>query len=283
MKKNIILGLLLLSQIASIFGQKAVAPHQKIAQFYKTTTCIVFDSDIFNTYNSAIEEAVKHTWGITPYKFISMDQFKTMMHNPKYSFLVRTKVVPEKNKTGVAYTFLSLVLGERDKNFDELTEICSFPLSYYNTDYDKYDYKMGALLLFIQNHINITYNNPDLTSRNILSFYNRNIKKIGDKTIYFTADNLAKNVNTPDKIKKYYSGRVKIVKPEVIRNLINTKDRNAIILHIVSPPGDNSKLGKCYKMLIGAGDGLLYYYNWHKVSKKKPGKFLKQDFTKLNK
>ncbi len=266
----------------SINAQRAVASHEHLEKFMKTTTCIVYDSDIFNTYNSAVEDAVKHSWTITPYKFISMDQFKTMMHNPKYSFLVRTKVFSEKKKNNVAYTFLTLVLGQRDKNFDELPEICSFPLSYYNVDYDKYDYKMATLLIFVQNHIKITLENPKLNQKNILNYYNKNISKIGNKTIYFNTENLSKNVNTIQKIAKYYSGKVKLVDADKIKQVIDNKDKNAIILHIVSPANTKYQNGKTFIMLLGASDGLLYYYNAHKITRSKPGKFLKSDFIKLN-
>ena len=129
MKTKLSLILIMLIS-ASLFAQKAVAPHDKIEKFYKTTTCVVYDSDIFNTYNKAIETAVKQSWTVTPYKFITMDEFQKLRSKPEYSFLIRTKVYPDSDKRNDEYTFLTLVLGERDKNCDELTEICSFPLSY---------------------------------------------------------------------------------------------------------------------------------------------------------
>jgi hypothetical protein len=281
MKKITIFSLLILSFVF-VNAQKAVATHEQLEEFYKTTTCIVFDSDIFNSYNNAIEEAVKQCWTITPYKFITMKEFNQMMNKSGYSFLVRTKVTPEKNPGNVAYTFLSLVMGEANKTFSQLPEICSFPLSYYNVDYEKYDYKLGALLRFVQNHIELTYNNPDLNEKNILSYYNKNIKDIGNKTIYLNEENLADEINTVSKIKKYYSGNVEIVDADEIKQHINDKDENAIILHIVMPASKYQK-DKCYKMLIGAADGQLYYYDAHKINTKKPGKFLKSDFVKINK
>ncbi len=280
--KKIILSIIISIIAINAVAQKAVATHDELEKFYKTTTCIVFDSDIFNTYNNAIEDAVKECWTVTPYKFITMKEFKQMMNKPGYSFLVRTKVTPEKNPGNVAYTFLSLVLGEPNKTFSQLPEICSFPLSYYNVDYDKYDYKLGALLRFVQNHIQLTYDNPDLNEKNILSYYNKNIQSIGDKIIYLNEENLAPEVNSLSKIKKYYSGKVEIVDADEIHQLIVDKDEDALILHIVMPASKYQK-DKCYKMLIGAADGKLYYYDAHKITPKKPGKLLKQDFIKLNK
>lgn len=265
----------------NIFSQKAVAPHDKIEKFYNTTTCVVYDSDIFNTYNSAIEKAVKQSWTITPYKFISMEDFNKMKSNPDYSFLVRTKVYPVKNNTNAEYTFLTLVMGQADTRFEDLTEICSFPLSYYNVDYDKYDYKIGALLLFVQNHIDITYNNPDLDEKNIIRYYNKNISKINQKTLYLNTENLENKVDTEQEISKYYSGIVKLTNAQTIQQAINQKREDVVILHLVSPSQGTSYEGKCYKMLVGAADGKLYYFDNHNINWRKPGKFLKNDFKKL--
>lgn len=281
--KNILILIGFLLLFFNSNAQQAVANHQDLEKFMKTTTCIVYDTDIFNTYNSAMETAVKQSWTITPYKFITMDDFKTMKHDSKYSFLVRTKVFSENKSNNVEYTFLSLVLGERDKNFEELPEICSFPLSYYNKDYEKYDYKLGALLIFVQNHIKITFDDQSLNKNNILAYYNKNIQNLGNKTIYLCEDDLATDINSEQKISNYYSGSVKIVDPEDIQELIDNKDEDAIILHLVAPSDNDDSKEKTFKMLVGVSDGLIYYYDAHVISTTKPGKFLKTDFVKLNK
>lgn len=263
------------------FSQKAVATHEQIESFYKTTTCIVLDDNLFNTYNSAIKKAVEQSWTVTPYEFISMDEFKKRMDEEEYSFLIRTKVFPENDPEKVAYSFLTLVNGEYDKNFVELAEICSFPLSYYDVDYEIYDYKLGALLLFIQNHIELTYNNQDLNDNNILQYYNKNISEIGTKEIYFNKDNLETSINSTSKISKYYSGKIKVTDADEIEEAIENDNDNVVIMHIVTPPENSSSIGRCYKMLLGAADGKLYYYDSHKIKKSKPGKFLKKDLTNL--
>ncbi len=280
MKKII---LIIILAIYSVVGtaQKAVAPHDVIEKFYKTTTCVVYNTDMFNIYNDAIKKAVEANWTITPYKFITVTEFEKEINNPEYSFLVLTKVTSDK-KNSPAYDFLTLVVGEKKKKFETLPEVCSFPLAYDETDYEEYDYKLGALLLFLQNHIKLTYEHPELNEKNILNYYNKNIQKIGNKTLYLNPDNLAKDVNTIQKISKYYKGNVKLSTPEEIEKIVLNRQKDALILHMVAPPEDNPS-GKCYKMIIGADDGQLYYYDAHMVSKNKPPKFLKQDFQKLNK
>ncbi len=280
MKKLFLLSILLI-QISIALSQKAVASQEDIKQFFKTKTCVVLDDNIFNQYNNSIKQGVQKAWYLTDYEFITMNEFKQRMHNPNYSFLIRTKVYFEDKPSAPAYTFLSLVLGKKDASFDELPDICSFPLSYYGVEFDQYIYKMPTLLLFMQRHVEITRDHPELNEKNILNYYQKNMKKVGSKTIYFTKEDLAPDVNTIQKIKKYYHGKVVITTPENIEKIVLNKDKNAIILHIVKPD-KNKKKDRCYKMLVGTENGQLYYFNWHKISNKKPAAFLKSDFKKLS-
>jgi len=264
------------------FSQTAVATHEQLTSFYKRTLCVVLDDDAFNIYNSAIQTAVKEKWTLTPYKFISMKEFNEMNQNPAYSFLLQTNVFEEKNASKTLYTFISVVLGEKGKKFEELPEICSFPLCYFDEETEKYDYKIGALLLFIQNHINTTYVNSDLNKSNILAHYQKNISEIGKKEIYIIIDELSKDVNSVSKISKFYDGKVVITSEEEIEKAIMERNKNVLILHIVAPINSTNS-GKCFKMLIGASDGKLYYYDSHLVTKKAPGLFSKQDFKNIKK
>ena len=40
---------------------------------------------------------------------------------------------------------------------------------------------------------------------------------------------------------------------------------------------------RVYKILIGAADGKFYYFDYHKVTDRKPDAFLESDFKKLAK
>ena len=112
---------------------------------------------MFGTYNRKIERAVKANWTLTEYEFLELKDLKKKMKDPNASFLVRTKIVFDKDKTNTSYTFLSLMLGSRTaSNVSKMPDLCSFPLSYYNVDYDKYDYKLGSIVKFMQNHMELT-------------------------------------------------------------------------------------------------------------------------------
>jgi len=282
MKYTIFLSVLLMFIAVNLSAQDAVATNDEINKFYKTKTYVVFDSNIFGSYNKHIKKAVEQNWTLTEVEFIDESKYAQMKYSYRNSFLVRTKVKFTKDKSKTAYTFLSLLLGSRKAgSMSAMPDLCSFPLSYYNVDYDKYLYKLGAVIKFMQNHVKLTQENPDLNSKNILKYYNKNAEKLSGKTLYVLKDELASDVNTVSKIKAYYSGNVKIVEPEVIKKAIADKNSNVVFLHKVGPD-ENSQKMRIYKVIMGAADGKLYYFNYHKYKKgKAPDAFLAKDFKSL--
>jgi hypothetical protein len=85
-----------------------------------------------------------------------------------------------------------------------------------------------------------------------------------------------------ENIKKVYSGKVKIVSQEEIEKAIADKDENVLLLHLVAPPKDVDGY-LTLKMIVGAADAKLYYFDFHKIKKNKaPGTFLPDDFKAIN-
>lgn len=283
MKKKLIFLVAALIIGGSAQAQDVVGTPDDVNKFYTTTTCVVLDNDMFQNYDAKIKEAVENHWKATPFEFISMEEFKTRMDNPKYSFLIRTKAIFEKDKSSTQYSFLSLLLGRKNsKNINKMPDLGSFPLSYYNVDFEKYTYKLGAIVQFMQNHVELVKNNPDITADNVLKYYSKNLQGIDQQTLYFIKGELADNVNAKEEIRKYYSGKVKCVDGEVIKKAINDEEP-VIFLHKVGPP-KGKKGTRCYKILLGASDGKLYYWEHHKINEpKKPDGFLSTDFKKLEK
>jgi hypothetical protein len=280
--KKILLFILLVSISHQMWGQDAVATQDEIQKFMKTTTYVVYDENIFGSYNSAIKKAVENYWTLTPIKFIKATEYRKLRKSYRNSFIIRTKVNFEKDKSNTSYTFLSVLLGSNKGSMESMPDLISFPLSYYNVDYDKYHYKMGAIVKFMQNHIILTRDNPGIMGKkNVLMYYNKNTSDLKDKTLYCIKDELDKDVNTNSKIKQYYSGKVVITTAEEIEKIIAKKDPNAVFLHKVGPSAKDDKL-RIYKLIMGAADGKLYYFGYHKFKKgKKNDAFLAADFKKL--
>ena len=91
-------------------------------------------------------------------------------------------------------------------------------------------------------------------------------------------EDLDSEVNSVQKISKYYGGRVKIVTVSDIENAVNSKNPDVLILHKVGP---GNKQGKCMKFIISVSDGKPYYYNITDVTSKNPDAFLSDDFKKI--
>jgi hypothetical protein len=284
MKKLILFSILSVLYCRAI-GQDAIATPDEVKQFLGSKTYVVYDENIFGSYNKAIKKAVEQYWTLTPYEFIDVAKYNTLKKSSKNSFIIRTKVNFEKDKSKTSYTFLSILLGSgRAASMAGMPDLISFPLSYYNVDYDKYHYKMSAILNFMQNHIILIRDNPSINSKNALAYYNKNTQDMKGKTLYVIKDELDADVNTLDKISKVYNGKVVIVEDgDAIEKVIQAKDPDAVFLHKVGPSKENEKL-RIYKLVLGAADGKLYYFDYHSF---KAGKaedaFLESDFKRLGK
>lgn len=266
-----------------VMAQRSVAKPEQIDAFLKTTTFVVYDDDFFNTYNGAIKDAIDKNWTITPFQYCNMQEFEQKRKNPKYSFLIRTQISFKKDDDdNTEYSFLSLLLGGDYVSVNTMPELCSFPLSYLNVDYEKYDYKLPVVVRFMQEHINITKNNPKLNERNIISYYNRNMYSTKDKTLYLLKEELAPEVNTIEKIKKVYNGKIKLVTQEELKEVIDNKNPDVVFLHKVGPPEDAEKKARCFKTIMSASDAKLYYFDYHKIKGKNVDAFLESDFKSLN-
>ena len=70
-------------------------------------------------------------------------EFEKKRLDPQYSFIYMSKVTFENDKTDAAYRFLHLSLGGDYFRLNEMPDIASVPLAYYDVDEDRYAYKLG--------------------------------------------------------------------------------------------------------------------------------------------
>nr|MDA3822281.1 hypothetical protein [Bacteroidales bacterium] len=180
------------------------------------------------------------------------------------------------------YVFLCLSLGGNYPSMDEMKDVVNIPLSYMGVDEDSYSYKLGTLVNFMQKHIQMITENPELISQNIFKEYNDNMADIHDKTLYLVEDELEKSISTEARIKAIYPYDFKIVTRDEIREAILNKDENVVFLHKVGPEGKKLN-ARVYKILIGAGDSKFYYFDYHKVNHKRADAFLESDLKALAK
>ena len=273
------IGLFLLV-FTSIFPQSYIPSRENIDAFFDTKTMVVLDDNPISEYNAIIKSVMEQEWYITDFEYISDAEFEEMRTNPDYSFIYTSQVTFEKDKTDARYRFLHLSLGGDYFRLNEMPDIASVPLAYYSVDEDRYAYKLAILVRFMQNHALLIREHPEIVSANVLNYYNDNIKEIKDKILYLLEDELAPGVKTATQIKKVYPYKFQIVTMEDIENAIKNKDPQVVFLHKVGPEG--TKLNaRSYKIVIGAQNANFYYFDYHKISSKKPDGLLESDFKKM--
>ena len=263
-------------------GQAPFPTQDEIKQFNASRTCVVLEDDPFSSYNIYIKEVVKDSWKLTPYEFISVKDFNVKRLNPAYSFIVITQTNFDADKSHGLYNFINLLQGKDVNLLAEMPEICAIPLSFAGVSDMEYSYKLGPIVAFMQQHARQISEDPSLTLRKYLKYYNKNIPAIKDKTILVERDDLAPEISTIEKIRKYYAGKIEIVATDVVMSSIENKKPDTIILHKVGPRGDRSS-GFCFVMLLGTNDGVMYYYNLHLVDRANPNGLLPADLKQLEK
>jgi len=273
--------LLLLIPFIQLQAQREYLPTQEdLDHFHTTKTYVVMESNPLSEYNLEIQDAVKKLWNITEYEFLPMNDFAEKSKDKNASFLYLAGVSFEKDKSNTRYQFLCLSLGGNRVSIDDLKDVANIPMAYYGVDADHYAYKIGIMVRFLQYHVNLITQDISIVDHNVYNYYNENMSEVKGKTLYLVEEELEREVNTLSKIKAVYPGELKLVDRETIKDLIMAEDDNAVVLHKVGPEGKKLN-ARTYKILIGAADAKFYYFDYHKVSDKKPDAFLTSDFKKL--
>jgi len=265
-----------------LFSQEYLPTRENLAAFFKTKTLVVLDQNPLNTYDSEIMEAMENEWTLTPFEFIKYDEFEKKRKDPQYSFLKLVNITYENDKLNAVYKFLNLSLGGDYFSINQMPDIVSVPVSYNNVDEDSYNYKLGILVRFIQNHVNLINEHPEIISANIFKHYNDNKGDVKTKTLYLITEELEPAINSRARISKIYPYNFKLVTQEEIKDAITNRDENVVFLHKVGPEGTRLD-ARCYKVLIGAGDANFYYFDYHMINDKKPDGFLEDDLKKISK
>lgn len=263
--KKLLVVMVIASFGMNMFAQKEYIPTKEELQSFKSTkTLVVLEDNPLSDFNSVAKETMPLEWKLTKFDFISWKDFEKLKSDPAYSFILLNQVKFQHDKTNAKYNFLSLLLGGSSPSLGDMADLCSVPLSYSGVNEDHFSYKLGVVLRFMQNHVQMLLENPSLLSVNIFKHYNDNISELKGKTLYLVADELSKEINTLPKIKKVYTGDVKLVTRDDIQNAIEERTPNVVFLHKVGPEKTRIE-SRCYKILIGADDAKFYYFDYHMV------------------
>lgn len=266
-------------------AQQTVGRPESLQRFKNTTTMVVLDNNPLLEYNFKIKETVEKHWNINKYDVVTFSSadFEKARKDSTKAFLMRNTVYNDKDKTKSKFDYLCVELGGDYEYIRQMPDIASVPICYNGVEESSYGYKLGLLCQFLQNHIKLTTENPNLTSKNILKYYNSQMADIHDKTLYLVKEELNPDLNTEAKIKSLYPYKFKIVSREEVEAAIDRHDPDVVLLHKVGPEGTRKKDVRCYKVIVGAADARLYYFAWHMISDKNKEGMLAKDFQKLAK
>ena len=78
-----------------------------------------------------------------------------------------------------------------------------------------------------------------------------------------------RNYRSEARVKELYDHDIKVVDDDAIKEAIVNRSANTLVLHMVGPENPRAG-GMCFKMLIGADDGMMYFYGEHKITPNKP-------------
>jgi len=273
-------SLTVLMILSSLSAQSPFPEPIEVEQFYNTKTLVVLENQIFSTYNAFMKKAMSEYWDITPFEFISVQDFNVKREDPAYSFLVLTETKFDKDKSGSVYNFINLLLGKDVGRIEDMPEMCAIPLSFAGAEDVEYSFKMGIVLRFIQNHVRHISEDPSIKGKKYLKYYNQFIPALKNRTILLSENDLVEELRSDAVIKNLYDHDIKLVDDESILKAINEKHENKVVLHMVGPEGKRSG-GLCFKMLIGVDDGGMYFYGEHKITPKKRKGLLENDLRRI--
>jgi hypothetical protein len=280
MRRIILIFTLVLTCIV-LYSQDVPTPSD-LDHFLETKTLVVKDNNPLNTFDSEIQKVMEQEWDITEWEMIPYDEFEEKRTDAGYSFIFLTTVTFEKDKLEAKYKFLNVSLGGDYPNLNLMPDLVSVPVAYASVEDESYNYKLGILVRFIQNHLRNILENPEIISANVFKHYNDNMKDVKTKTLYLLPEEMAKDVNSSARIQAVYPHPFKLVEKDEIRDAITNHTEDIVFLHKVGPEGTRL-YARCYKILIGASDASFYYFDYHMINDKKPDGFLSKDLKKISK
>ncbi len=192
MKTRIFFLLAAVFMATSSQAQPKLPAKKDIDNFYKSTTYVLLNNDLFGTYNSRIKEAVKNYWTLTDARYINKDEFKKKRKFPLASFIVETTTHFEDQKKLGVFSSLSILGGHTTGSLDRMPDLATLPLAYDDVDYDEYYYKLGLALKFMQNHIEWLNKNPNTETKLLFEHYKNQEKKQQTKLYIYEKQKLKK-------------------------------------------------------------------------------------------
>lgn len=262
---------------STLFSQAPFPEPEEVESFYNTKTLVVLENDMFSSYNSLIKDAMKEYWEAGEYDFISTSEFNEKRRDPSFSFIVLTGTTFDRDRSGMVYNFINLLLGKDVGRIEYMPELCALPLSIKGAEDTDYSHKLGMVIRFMQAHVDHIREDPSQKGKKYLKYYNKFIPDAINKTILVSEKDLEPELRTPGAAEKLYPENLSVVTEDEVDEAIRNRAEDTMILHKVG----SDRGGLCFKMLIGTDDARMYFYGEHKISGRRPDGLLKNDLRRI--
>ncbi len=279
MKKTISFALLALSVVGANGQTPTAADYEGLSG---TKTMVVTDENMFSDYNMSVKDNIPKDWKLTQTEYISRKKFEQKRTDHAFSFLVTTTGYYKGDDSREKYTYMSLLMGKKGSQLTTMPDLISVPLCYASVSDQNYVYKLPAIIRFMQKHVEKMKAEPKLISDSPLLVYRKDKKSLSGKTLYLLKSELEKSIQSESALKKVYPYAVKIVSEDDIRKAIEEKDDNVVFLHKVGPEKSKNK-ALCFKILMGAADSEIYFFDYHKIDRKNGDYLRAKDLEKAAK
>lgn len=254
--------------IASLaLAQHPTAKKNHIENFENFTLYVVLNGSNASHYDNTMREVIRRNWRVTKYDFITQDEFELKRTEEKTAFLIMHENIFAKDKNNVSYDFLSIIIGGNFVSLNAMPEVCTFPLKYSEANENEMLHKLAVIVGFFNQHIKNVMQNPKLLKDKQYKYYTKMKKSIAKKTTYLIADEQIDNLNTAQRIRPYFKGKIVIMGQEELANLVKKRAPNVVFLHRVAPESTSTANQRCYTIFMGT-DNTLYYFDFHKVTSK---------------
>lgn len=243
------------------------------------TLMVVTDNISFLNMN--IKESVEKLWDLSKVDFCNMNEFEKIKSDTSYYFLVRLDG-QFKKEDDPGIEFLSLLKGgpEALVGTESMYDVLSLPFKPVDGSGDYITPFIDTYIKIFKTHVKRVQENKIVANTMGLSFYSNRLSKIGKKIIFINEEDMSDMI-TADYINATLKDNGKVVDEDTIEESIQ-KARPGLLVSICIAPEEPKNNGSyCYKMLVGADDGDLYYFRKQKINAKNPKGFLPEDIKKI--
>ncbi len=284
MKKSLFLTIMLtvtaVLTSSMAFGQSNLfSKKEDLKDLNEKTLMVVLENN--SLIDLTLKDAIVKNWDLSKYGFCNPTEFENIKADTSFYFLLRVEgMFKKENDPGIE--FLSLVKGGKDAvmGIDNMYEVLALPFQPLD---DGNDY----ILPFIDTYVKIFKSHiqriqeKKIAATMGIGWYSNRLSKIGKKSLLFNENDLSGSLDK-EGVEKMFKGNCTVVDEDEIEEAMSEPSQNTLVSICIAAEEPQPGASYCYKMLVGADNGELYYYRKQKVTDKNPKGFLPDEMKKIS-